>query len=80
MHEELCSSLQPTWSRSCLRSRACLQTAPCSSSHLDFLKLLGKVKTIQKYFMKKKYNWVVALTPVILLLKTLKQKEYHGFH
>jgi putative tricarboxylic transport membrane protein len=42
MREELCSSPQPAWSRSYLRSRTCLQTAPCSSSHLDFLKHLGK--------------------------------------
>ena len=41
MREELCSSPQPAWSRSNLRSRACLHTAPCSSSHLDFLKRLG---------------------------------------
>jgi len=39
MHEELRSSPQPAWLRRKLRSRACLQTAPCSSSHLDFLKL-----------------------------------------
>ena len=41
MHEEPCSSPQPAWSRSFLRSRACLQTAPCSSSHLDFFETLG---------------------------------------
>jgi hypothetical protein len=41
MHEELRSSPQPTWSRRFLRSRAGLQTAPCSSSHLVFLKHLG---------------------------------------
>ena len=39
MREELRSSSQPAWLRRILRSRACLQTAPCSSSHLDFLKL-----------------------------------------
>jgi hypothetical protein len=46
LREELRSSPQPAWLRSfecndtnILRSRPCLQTAPCSSSHLDFLKL-----------------------------------------
>jgi len=43
MHEELCSSQQTVWSRSFLRSRSCLQTAPCSSLHLEFLKRIGKV-------------------------------------
>jgi hypothetical protein len=42
MREELRSSPQPAWSRRNLRSRACLWTAPCSSSHLNFLKHLGK--------------------------------------
>jgi hypothetical protein len=38
MRELLRSSPQTTWSRRILRSRACLQTAPCLSSHLNFLK------------------------------------------
>ena len=36
--EELCSSKNPTWSRRSLRSSPGLQTAPCSSSPLGFLK------------------------------------------
>ena len=42
MREELRSSPQPAWSRSYLRSRSGFQSAPCSSSHLDFLKHSGK--------------------------------------
>jgi len=41
MREEQRSSPQPAWSRSNLRSRAGWRTAPCSSSHLGFLKRLG---------------------------------------
>jgi hypothetical protein len=41
--EELCSSQQPAWSGSYLRSRAYLLTTACSASHLDFLKHLGLI-------------------------------------
>jgi len=58
MREEPRSSPQPAWSRSFLRSRVCLWTAPsavaqglwrdtCSSSHLGFLKHLGKAKVFK---------------------------------
>ena len=37
MRKWLRSNLETTWSRSLLRFRACFQTAPCPSSHLNFL-------------------------------------------
>ncbi len=43
MRNELRSSPQPVWSRSCLRSRTGLRTAPCSSSHLSYLNPLRKL-------------------------------------
>ena len=59
MRDELRSSPQSAWSRSYLRSRAGLRTAPCPSSHLGFLKRLSLLSMFSaKTVVFSKPSWL----------------------